>query len=221
VPKDDVSGNPYAISSQDFESFLDYIAYRGVATITVNQGLDLGSPPAPLPSVAISPTHVRMYVEQPRTFSSSITDGNPPFMYQWYRNGTAVPGATGATWTFTPATAGHYMVYVNVSDGDNFRVQSDVAHVLACSSYLVMTVDSSQGMIENGHSVVVSVAVFNQLDPSFKPSLTLTVTGPSSNAFFDVQPISVPAGTVGEYTFSWDVPNVAGAYAVEVELVPL
>jgi len=50
--------------------------------------------------------------------------------------------------------------------------------------------------------------------------LTLTVTGPGSYGYFDVQPISVPAGTVGEYTFIWVVPNVSGKYIVEVELAP-
>jgi hypothetical protein len=48
----------------------------------------------------------------------------------------------------------------------------------------------------------------------------LTVTGPGNYGYFDVQPISVSAGAVGEYTFDWVVPDVAGTYVVEVELAP-
>jgi hypothetical protein len=48
----------------------------------------------------------------------------------------------------------------------------------------------------------------------------LTVTGPGNYGYFDVQPISVPGGTVREDTFVWVVPNVAGTYMVEVGLVP-
>jgi hypothetical protein len=92
--------------------------------------------------------------------------------------------------------------------------------VLACSVYLVMTVDSSQGKILRGQSVTVTLDVFNKLDPVLESSLTLTVTGPRNCGYFDVQPIRVPAGTVGKYRFTWIVPNVAGAYTVEVGLVP-
>ena len=52
--------------------------------------------------------------------------------------------------------------------------------------------------------------VFNQLDPVLGSSLTLTVTGPSGYGYFDVQPTSVPADTVREYSFTWVVPDVAG-----------
>jgi hypothetical protein len=62
--------------------------------------------------------------------------------------------------------------------------------------------------------------VFDQLDPALGSSLTLTITGPGNYGYFDVQPISVSAGTVGEYTFDWVVPNVAGKYVVEVGLAP-
>jgi peptidoglycan/xylan/chitin deacetylase (PgdA/CDA1 family) len=217
----DANNTPSTISSQDFESFLDYIIYRGVPTITVNQGLDLTSPPSPPPSVTISPTSVRMYIGQSQTFSSSVTDGNPPFSYQWCLNDTAVSGATGSNWTFTPATTGHYKVYLNVTDGLNLRVQSNVVgDVLVGSVYLLLTVNPDQGAYLRGESVTLTVNVFNQLDPVLGSSLTLTVTGPGNYGYFDVQPISVSAGAVGEYTFDWVVPDVAGTYVVEVELAP-
>jgi peptidoglycan/xylan/chitin deacetylase (PgdA/CDA1 family) len=209
------------ISSQDFESFLDYIIYKGVPTITVDQGLDLTSPPSPPPSVTISPTSVRLYVGQSQTFSSSVSGGNPPYSYQWCLNDTAVSGATSSTWAFTPRSVGHYEVYLNVTDGLNFRVRSNVvSDVLVCSVYLLLTLEPGQGQYVRGRAVTFTVNVFTELDPVLGSSLTLTVTGPSNYGYFDVQPISVPAGAVGEYSFTWTVPDVAGTYVVEVELVP-
>jgi hypothetical protein len=132
-----------------------------------------------------------------------------------------VSGATNSTWTFTPRSAGHYKVYLNVTDGLNFRVQSNVvSDVLVCSAYLLLTVGPGQGQYVRGQLVTFTVNVFNQLDPALGSSLTLTVNGPSDYGYFDVQPISVPAGAVGEYSFDWVVPDVAGTYVVEVELAP-
>ena len=171
-------------------------------------------------AVTVAPTQVKMYVGQSHTFGSSVLGGTPPYTYQWFLNDTAVSGATGATWVFTPRSEGFYRVYVNVTDGTDFNGKSNVAEVLACSVYLVMTVDSSKGKIAPGQSLTVTVDVFNKLDPVLEASLTLTVTGPGSCGYFDVQPIRVPAGTVAEYSFTWAVPSVAGTYVVEVGLVP-
>jgi hypothetical protein len=200
-----------------------YMIYLRVAdsnTAIVNSNTATARVETPL-SVTITPTQVKMYVGQSQMFSSSVSGGTPPFSYQWYLNDTAVLGATSSNWTFTPRSAGHYKVYVNVTDSLNFRVQSNVVgDVLACSAYLLLTVGPSQGAYLRGESVTLTVNVFNQLDPVLRSILTLTVTGPSDYGYFDVQPISVPAGTVGEYTFDWFVPDVAGTYVVEVEFVP-
>jgi peptidoglycan/xylan/chitin deacetylase (PgdA/CDA1 family) len=389
----DANSTPYTISSQDFESFLDYIIYKGVPTITVNQGLDLTSPPSPPPSVTISPTSVRMYLGQSQTFSSSVTDGNPPFSYQWCLNDTAVSGATGSTWTFTPATTGHYKVYLNVTDGLNFkaqsnivtdivvypqltvsispvsvnmtvgasqtfsstvsggappysyqwyrngtavsgatsanwtftptsagtyiiylrvadsntaivrsnnattrvetpmtvtitptqvkmyvgqsqtfssslsggtapysyqwylndtavlgatgstwtftprsagnyaiylnvtdgfgfRVKSNVVDVSVYSVYLLLTVEPNQGSYSKGQLVTFTVSVFNGLNPAVESTLTLTVTGPCGYSYYDFQPMKVAANTVSEFGFTWVFPNVAGKYVVEAGLAP-
>jgi pimeloyl-ACP methyl ester carboxylesterase len=90
----------------------------------------------------------------------------------------------------------------------------------ASSVYLLLTADPAQGPYVRGHSVTFTVNVFNQMDPALGSSLTLTVTGPGNYGYFDVQPISVPAGTVREYSFVWVVPNGAGTYVTEVTLIP-
>ncbi len=47
--------SPYMISTQDFASFLDYIVSKGVTTVTVNQGLNLGKLPTPVPTPSATP----------------------------------------------------------------------------------------------------------------------------------------------------------------------
>jgi peptidoglycan/xylan/chitin deacetylase (PgdA/CDA1 family) len=131
VPDDPDS--PYEISVQDFESFLDYIANSGVQTITVNQGLDLTSSPSPPPSVTISPNPETILIGHSQMFTSSISDGNPSFSYQWVFNDSAVLGATSPTWTFTPTNNGTFKIYLNVTDLLNNEVQSNTVEATVYS----------------------------------------------------------------------------------------
>ena len=75
-----VPNSPEIMNTQTFESFLDYIQSKGVPTITVNQALNLASPPAPPPSVTINPTSVGMDIGHSRTFSSSVSGGNLAYL---------------------------------------------------------------------------------------------------------------------------------------------
>ncbi len=81
------------------------------------------------PSVTISPTSVTLDVGQPQLFTSSVTGGTSPYAYQWYLNGSPVSGATSPTWTFTPASAGSYTVYVKVTDSVGVQATSNSATV--------------------------------------------------------------------------------------------
>ena len=65
----------------------------GEATLTVN-------PVAP--AIATAPASVAVTAGQTATFSATAT-GSAPLAYQWQRNGTAIAGATAASYT-TPAT---------------------------------------------------------------------------------------------------------------------
>jgi predicted esterase len=94
------------------------------------------------------------------------------------------------------------------------------SHPLGTPVCLLLTADPTQSPYAKGLSVTFTVNVFNRLDPALGSSLILTVTGPGNYGYFDIQPISVPADSIGEYSFEWVVPNVAGTYVVEVGLTP-
>ena len=143
----DVNNDLNTISSQDFASFLDYIISKGVQTLTVNQALDLGSPPVTPPSVTISPTSVRMYVGQSQTFSSSVSGGEPPYTYQWYLNNAAVSGANSISWTFTPTQAGFYNVYLNITDSLNNKAQSNIVNDIQVYNQYPLTMSTNYGTV--------------------------------------------------------------------------
>src|SRR4029077_7601084 len=68
----------------------------GNATLTVT-----AAPTAPI--ISTQPTNQSVQSGQSATFSVVAT-GTAPLSYQWRRNGTAIPGATSATY-HTPATS--------------------------------------------------------------------------------------------------------------------
>jgi hypothetical protein len=92
-------------------------ATSNIATVNVNG----------LPSVIVLPSSVVMNVGQSRLFTFVVSGGTSPYSYQWYLNGTIVFGATGSTWTFTPASAGSYTVQVSLEDYVGVIANSNVA----------------------------------------------------------------------------------------------
>jgi len=120
-------------------------------TVTVNSAL----------SVAISPTSVIIDVGQSVTFASAVSGGTSSYSYQWYLNGVAVTGATGATWTYTLTSAASYAVYLKVADSAfpaaNI-VKSNNATV-SVSSSLSVTVSPGLAGLDVGQSVTFTSAV--------------------------------------------------------------
>lgn len=77
--------------------------------------------PAVAPSVTAQPVSQTVVEGQPATFSVSA-NGTAPLNYQWMKNGTAISGATGSSYT-TPATTpsdegGQFSVAVSNSAGN-------------------------------------------------------------------------------------------------------
>ncbi|WP_224363065.1 galactose-binding domain-containing protein [Hyalangium versicolor] len=73
----------------------------GTASYTI-QAVPSFQPPASAPTIILQPSSTAVTSGQPATFTVTAT-GTAPMTFQWSRNGTAISGATGASYT-TPAT---------------------------------------------------------------------------------------------------------------------
>lgn len=81
-----------------------------------------------LPTVTISPADTTLCASGPVTLTANASAANG--QYQWYVNGSAVTGATGATFTYTPTGNSTVKVDMLVSDAcSNVTVTSPEAHL--------------------------------------------------------------------------------------------
>ncbi len=77
-----------------------------VVSVTVNT----------IPSVTVSPSAVRIDVNESKQFTLTLTGGTAPHSYQWYLNGSPIPGATLSTWTFKATALGSSTIHVVITD---------------------------------------------------------------------------------------------------------
>jgi hypothetical protein len=97
-------------------------------------------------------------------FLSTASNGTAPYVYQWFLNGTAVPGANGKNWNFTPASVGTYDVYVNVTDSVNFSVVSNTV-VLSVIPAPSVSISPTSAALDAGHSLLFVATISGGLQP--------------------------------------------------------
>ena len=85
----------------------------------------------PALSVSISPLSSVINVGQTVPFTSTVSGGVAPYSYQWFLNGTFVPGATSNSWNYTPATVESDTVFLSVTDSNGTNLNSAVASLAA------------------------------------------------------------------------------------------
>jgi peptidoglycan/xylan/chitin deacetylase (PgdA/CDA1 family) len=116
-----------------------YLNVTDNSGVTVKSNIATAGVETPM-TLNITPTGVKMYVGQNQTFSSSVSGGTLPYSYQWYLNGTAVSGANGSSWTFMPASAGSYGVYLNITDLLNIKIQSNIVNNITVYPQLIASI---------------------------------------------------------------------------------
>jgi len=106
-------------------------ATSSAATLTVN-------PVVVAPAITSQPSSLTVTAGQAASFSVTAS-GSAPLTYQWLKSGTAISGATSATYTIaatTSTSAGSYSVTVANSAGS------------ATSSAAILTVNPDLGLVE-------------------------------------------------------------------------
>jgi len=102
--------------------------------------------PPPL-SVSISPLSASILVGESVIFTSTVSGGISPYSYQWYLNGSAVPGATADSWTFMSMSVGVCEVYLNVTDSSGNIAISQIATVSVAPQITVSISPMSMAVI--------------------------------------------------------------------------
>jgi len=96
------------------------VSYSGASSVNSNNVSYSVSvtEPAPTLSITSQPTSRTIFVGETATFSvgASISNYNRTPSYQWYKNGSAISGATSSSLSITPSSAGSDNYYVIVSD---------------------------------------------------------------------------------------------------------
>jgi hypothetical protein len=75
--------------------------------------------------VFIDPPSASIVIGESVEFKSVVFGGRPPYSYQWFLNGSAIPNATLSAWVFTPETKGFYIVHLEVKDSLNTSKSDD------------------------------------------------------------------------------------------------
>lgn len=136
------------------------------------------------------------------TFQATAAGGTPPYTYQWQRNGTAVSGATGATYTFKAALA---------DQGATFKVQvtdsATPAHsLLSPGATLTVQPTSLPEKIQNGGFETGTAPWTGNVEtlgnwssvsqPAFEGSRAALLCGKGTRTTHQlVQALTLPAGT--------------------------
>lgn len=130
--------------------------------------------------------------------------------YQWYMDGTAIEGATDAS--FTPTESGKHAYYVMVTatkDGASASVKSGIATVTAYAKASAPVINSAlvSATVEQGSKVALSI------DAESADGGTLTYQWYKDGAAIEGATTSVYAvdtNEVGEHTYSVEVTNTLG-----------
>jgi hypothetical protein len=166
------------------------VATSATVPVTVNGQL----------SATILPGSATLDVGQSKLFTSTVSGGTPTYSYQWCLNGSPVSGATGTTWTFTPASAGSYTVYLNVTDSVNAVTTSNNAPVTV-NGQLSITITPTIVAVDMGQSQL----------------FTSTVSGGTSSFTYQwcLNGSKMPGATGSTWNFT---PSSNGSYNIYVNV---
>jgi hypothetical protein len=197
----------------------------------------LGSPPTPSNIAVLGQSltwarNVQLFARVTYNFSLTVPAGADYDLYLYNTTGTTygepvidVKSTTSTMGgyeniTYTPTISGEYYIVVKLAREDSGGGQFTLTSTPTTTVHLLLTVSPNQAQYNRAQPMTFTVDVLNQLNPTLNSTLSLTITGPNSYYYIDFQTVNVTADTVGEYSFTWNIPNVSGTYAVEVGLVP-
>ncbi len=152
------------------------------------------------PAITSDPLSSTVCEGDSASFSITAT-GSAPLMYQWFKDGTAIPGATGSAFTLAGAA---------VSDAGTYSVEVSNNCGTATSSGAVLTVEIAPAITAQPSSTSVCEGDM--------ASFAVTATGDAPLLFqWFKDGIAVPGATGSTYSIASAALGDAGSYSVSVE----
>lgn len=118
---------------------------------------------AQLPVITQHPQNQTVNAGSSASFSVAATN-NPPFFYQWYKNGLVITNATNSTLVINPATpsdAGNYSVWVRNIVGYRSVVSSNATLTVNMTYPVITTQPASQTTLSAGSALSLNVQATN------------------------------------------------------------
>src|SRR5216110_460704 len=166
-------------------------------------GSTSSNPQSP-PKITAQPANQTVTAGQSASFSVSAT-GAAPLSYQWQKNGSAISGATTATYSTPPTTS--------ADNGAQFKVMVSNARGSATSNAATLTVTATS-------SVKITTASLPNGQAQVAYSATLQATGGTTPYTWSVLSGSLPAGltlTAGSGAIS-GTPSTAGTSSFTIQV---
>lgn len=157
--------------------------------------------PPSLPIIAYPPADMTVYSGQTAQWWV-WADGSPPFAYQWFKNGTNLPGATSATLTITN---------VQMNDAGSYSLQVTNTEGSVLTSNALLTVLPSTAPIITRQPCSLNVAA------GAAPVLSIQANGePTLQYQWLRNGTNLPGATHSSLSFSNITAADAGVYSVRV-----
>jgi hypothetical protein len=212
MPISDASSATYttpATGTSDAGSQFSVVIKNSTGSVTSNAATLTVTPAPVTPSITTQPPSQTVTAGQTATFSVT-TSGSDPLSFQWCRNGTAINGATSASYT-TPATANsdsgsQFSVVVSNSTGS---VTSNTATLTVSAAMApAITVQPASQTVTAGLRATFSVTVSGTSPLSYQWRKNGTAISGAASAAYTTPAITTPdAGS----QFSVVVTNAVGS----------
>ncbi|WP_158277509.1 pectinesterase family protein [Opitutus sp. ER46] len=198
--------NPPATQVFNQVGFMFYNSTAADVTLTVESltGLTAVNPPA----VAVQPVAISVNPGQTGTLSVTAT-GTAPLAYQWKKDGTAISGATAASYTFDNATAAHAGSYAVTITNSYGSVASNAATVTVTTTPIPATIirDPAAVTVTAGAPATFTVAAYGSSPVAYQWKKDGVAIAGATNPTYAIE---VTTGTdAGAYTVT--VSNTAGS----------
>ena len=131
---------------------IDVFGMSGLSTFAV---LTANAPPV----IIVSPPSVTLDIGESWTFRAAMFNGTPPYsFFQWFLDGSPVPGATNNTYSYMPLYLANQTIYVTATDSLGFACVSNQVYVTV-SSAMSLTISPVSTTMDLGQTRKYSVSV--------------------------------------------------------------